>query len=146
KTWAASSPCRASLPPGPNSPSAYPSPLPRQRPKRRRSPASPNMRTSSSRGTILFVDDESRTRKYFERAFGEDFNILTAADATEAMRILESQGDRIAVLLTDQRMPKGDGVSLLQEARRRYPHIIRLLTTAYVDIDDAIAAVNRGEV
>lgn len=96
--------------------------------------------------TVLFVDDEAKSRKYFERAFAGDFRVLTASRSEEAREILEREGDRVALLLTDQRMPAGDGVSLLQHARLRFPHVVRLLTTAYADIDDAIAAVNRGEV
>lgn len=95
---------------------------------------------------VLFVDDETKALKYFARCFHGEFNILTAGSGEEAREILAQRGERIAVLLTDQRMPVNDGISLLSEAKSRYPHIVRLLTTAYSDIDKAIAAVNRGEV
>jgi two-component system probable response regulator PhcQ len=38
------------------------------------------------------------------------------------------------------------GVELLKYSRENYPHIVRLLTTAYSDLHDAIEAVNRGEI
>jgi len=95
---------------------------------------------------VLFVDDEQLARKYFERAFSRELNVRTAASSDEARGILERNGDEIAVLMTDQRMPAGDGVSLLSEVKDTYPHIVRLLTTAYTDIEDAVSAVNRGEV
>ncbi|MCO6441917.1 MAG: hybrid sensor histidine kinase/response regulator [Nitrococcus mobilis] len=98
------------------------------------------------RPVVLFVDDETKALKYFARCFSREFNILTAGSGAEAKEILVQHGMRIAVLLTDQRMPVSDGISLLSETKARYPHIVRLLTTAYTDIDEAIAAVNRGEV
>lgn len=104
------------------------------------------MSTTLESPVILFVDDEPQARKYFLRAFGEQFHVITAAGTEEAHGVLAREQNRIAVLLTDQRMPAGDGVSLLTECKVRYPHVIRLLTTAYTEIDDAIAAVNSGEV
>lgn len=95
---------------------------------------------------ILFVDDEQLARKYFERAFGREMNVRTAASADEARGLLHRYAEEVAVLMTDQRMPAGDGVALLSEVKDSYPHIVRLLTTAYTDIEDAVAAVNRGEV
>ncbi|EAR21163.1 hybrid sensor histidine kinase/response regulator [Nitrococcus mobilis] len=98
------------------------------------------------RAVVLFVDDETKALKYFARCFHREFNILTASSGDEAREILAQHGMCIAVLLTDQRMPVSDGISLLSETKARYPHIVRLLTTAYTDIGEAIAAVNRGEV
>jgi two-component system response regulator PhcR len=43
-------------------------------------------------------------------------------------------------------MPVQTGVVLLDRAKRRYPHIVRVLTTAYADLEDAVAAVNSGEI
>lgn len=96
--------------------------------------------------SVLFVDDEEKICKYFQRLFAQDFPILTARNGAEALEVMERESDSIAVVLTDQRMPIRSGVSLLNEIRRRYPHVIRLLTTAFADLGDAIDAVNRGEV
>ncbi|MDN5871090.1 MAG: hybrid sensor histidine kinase/response regulator [Nitrococcus sp.] len=95
---------------------------------------------------VLFVDDEAKALKYFTRCFQQQFSVLTAGDGAEAREILSQRGEGIAVLLTDQRMPVSDGISLLSDTKQQHPHIVRLLTTAYTDIDEAIAAVNRGEV
>ncbi len=95
---------------------------------------------------ILFVDDEPLSRKYFQRAFGREMNVVTADSCQRAQNLLARDGDRVAVLITDQRMPAGDGVSLLSEVKVGYPHIVRLLTTSHADIEEAIAAVNDGEI
>ena len=96
--------------------------------------------------SILFIDDEQMARKYFAKAVSKDFNVLTAANVSEAREILEHDADRIGVLVTDQRMPDENGVVLLKHAREYYPHIVRLLTTAYSDLGDAIEAINSGEI
>lgn len=95
---------------------------------------------------VLFVDDEEMTRKTFERIASSEFPILLAADVAEAIETLKQRGDEIGVLLTDQRMPGGLGVELLEYARDQNPGIVRMLTTAYSELEDAIAAVNRGEI
>jgi DNA-binding response OmpR family regulator len=95
---------------------------------------------------VLFVDDEEMTRKTFERIASQEFPVLLAGDVAEAKSILEERGEDIGVLLTDQRMPGGLGVELLEYARDQHPNIVRMLTTAYSELEDAIAAVNRGEI
>ena len=96
--------------------------------------------------SILFVDDEEKTLKYFSRFFSKDYNILTAQSTSEAKEILDQKADEIGVLISDQRMPVEKGVELLKYSREKYPNIVRLLTTAYSDLGDAIEAVNRGEI
>jgi two-component system, probable response regulator PhcQ len=95
---------------------------------------------------ILYVDDEEKSLKYFERAFGDTFRVLTAANAQDGFKLLEQHADEIGLLLTDQRMPGEKGVWLLERARQFRPRILRILVTAYADMDAAIAAVNSGAI
>ena len=95
---------------------------------------------------ILYVDDEEKSLKTFARAFSDQFRILTAVNAQEGLRLLEEHKDDIGLLMTDQRMPGEKGVWLLEKARQLRPHIIRILATAYSDMDAAIAAVNTGAI
>lgn len=95
---------------------------------------------------ILYVDDEDKSLKYFARAFGDQFRILTAVNAQEGLKLLEEQQDQIGILMTDQRMPGEKGTWLLEKARQLRPRIIRILATAFADMDAAIAAVNTGSI
>jgi two-component system probable response regulator PhcQ len=95
---------------------------------------------------ILYVDDEEKSLKAFERAFGDDFRVFTAANAIDGFRLLEKHADEIGLLLTDQRMPGENGVWLLERARQLRPRILRVLVTAYSDFEAAIAAVNSGAI
>src|SRR5437660_1214285 len=95
---------------------------------------------------ILYVDDEEKSLKYFQRAFEGQFRIFTAANAQDGLKLLEQHKDNIGLLMTDQRMPGEKGVWLLEKARQLRPRIIRILATAYSDMDAAIAAVNTGAI
>jgi two-component system probable response regulator PhcQ len=98
------------------------------------------------KSTVLYVDDEEKSLVNFTRAFGDDFHILTASNAADGFKLIETHGDEIGVLMTDQRMPGEKGVWLLERARHFRPHMIRILVTAYADMDAAIAAVNSGAI
>ena len=98
------------------------------------------------RPAVLYVDDEEQALKYFQRGLGRDFRILTATGAEAAVAILDREGGKVGVVISDQRMPGRTGVSLLAEVRQRWPAVVRLLITAYTDIDSAVSAVNAGAV
>lgn len=95
---------------------------------------------------ILYVDDEEKSLKYFTRAFQDQFRIYTATNAQDGYALLEQHKDEIGILMTDQRMPGEKGVQLLERARQLRPKIIRMLATAYSDIEAAIDAVNTGAI
>lgn len=96
------------------------------------------------RYAILFVDDEANTRKYFRRLFGEKFRILEAEDGVEALAVFRQHANEIGIIVTDQRMPNETGVGFLSKIADDYPDIIKILSTAYSDIDAAIGSVNQG--
>ena len=95
---------------------------------------------------ILYVDDEEKSLKYFARAFEGQFRILTASNAQEGFKLLEAHQDQIGLLMSDQRMPGEKGIWLLEKARQLRPQIIRVLATAYSDMEAAISAVNTGAI
>jgi two-component system probable response regulator PhcQ len=95
---------------------------------------------------ILYVDDEEKSLKYFTRAFEENFRVLTASNAQDGLKLIEQHGEDIGVLMTDQRMPGEKGVWLLEKARALHPRTIRILATAFSDMEAAIDAVNTGAI
>jgi two-component system, probable response regulator PhcQ len=96
--------------------------------------------------SILYVDDEAMSLKYFKANFEDRFRIMTALDASEAFRLFELHKDDIGILIADQRMPSTTGVELLEKVRQQRPKMIRMLATAYSDLDAAVAAVNTGAI
>jgi thioredoxin reductase (NADPH) len=102
---------------------------------------------------ILVVDDEPQVLRAIGRdllaRYGRDYRVLRAGGAGEATDVLRQEqaaARPVALILSDQRMPGMDGVSLLAEARRLVPTAKRALLTAYADTDAAIAAINRSQV
>jgi two-component system, probable response regulator PhcQ len=95
---------------------------------------------------VLYVDDEEKSLKLLAQAFEKNFRILTAASAAEGFRVLEERHEEIGLIMSDQRMPGEKGVQFLERARQAHPCIIRILATAYADIEAAISAVNSGAI
>lgn len=95
---------------------------------------------------ILFVDDEATAVKYFQRAIDSLAPVVTAGTVDEGKRMLDEHAQSLAVLISDQRMPGGYGNELLQYARAQYPNIVRILTTAYSELEHTVEAVNQGQI
>jgi len=92
---------------------------------------------------VLYVDDERANRIVFEQSFGKNFRIQTVASGPEALEVLAATDDA-AVLLTDQRMPDMSGDQLLRLVKDRYPAIVRVVITAYADVEPILTAINEG--
>ncbi len=93
---------------------------------------------------ILVVDDEQDNLDAFRFNFRKTFDILTANSGPEALELL---GDKeVAVVVTDQRMPKMTGVELLREVREKQPDAVGIILTAFTDVDVLIEAINLGQV
>lgn len=105
--------------------------------------------TQQERPLVLIVDDETAATKYLSKQLlrmQDQFGIRCAASAEEALDILRDEGDRIAVMMTDQRMPGMKGDQLIAELRQSFPYITRILTSAYGELDVALGAVNQGRI
>jgi signal transduction histidine kinase len=94
--------------------------------------------------TILYVDDDVANLTVLQAACADEFDVITSPSAEAALEILRQR--EIAVLLVDQRMPGMSGVELFEAVRGLYPDTVRILITAYSDLSDAIAAINRGQI
>jgi two-component system, probable response regulator PhcQ len=95
---------------------------------------------------ILYVDDEPMALKYFERLVSPLAPVITALSVEEGKAVLRERAGEIAVLVTDQRMPGAHGNELLRFTREFHPRIVRMLTTAYSELGEAIEAINSGEI
>jgi len=94
---------------------------------------------------VLFVDDEENILNSVERLFfGSGIRVLKACSAREALSILSRED--VAVLVSDNLMPGMKGIELFSKARDMSPDTVRVLMTAYADLETAVDAINRGEV
>jgi signal transduction histidine kinase/FixJ family two-component response regulator len=93
---------------------------------------------------ILYLDDEPENLRIFELTFRRDFSILTAETGEEALRLLHE--NPVAIILTDYRMPAMNGVEFLAKAREIDDRCIRMLVTAYGDVQILGDAINDGRI
>ncbi len=91
---------------------------------------------------ILYVDDERANRVVFEHSVNTTFRVKTAETPSQALDLLDQH--LCAVIVTDQRMPEMAGNELLAIVRERHPSVVRVVVTAYSDLDPILAAVNQG--
>jgi signal transduction histidine kinase len=93
---------------------------------------------------VLYIDDEVENLEAFRDEFEEYFTIHTAATGAEGLRFLAREP--VALVLADQRMPVMTGVEVLEHAQRIEPRALRILITAYADIEVVIDSINKGNV
>ena len=83
---------------------------------------------------ILIAEDEESVRKLVVRALEMDGHQVTAtADGAEALELLNRDGDKFDLLLTDIKMPVMDGIALALAAARDDPKLRIVMMTGYAD-------------
>ncbi len=93
---------------------------------------------------ILFVDDEVRLQRLFEINLSPKYEVTTCGDGVEALELIKVKDFHL--LITDLKMPRLDGLTLLQEVRRLQPSLPIIITTAYGTIESAVQAMKEGAV
>lgn len=94
---------------------------------------------------ILFVDDEEMALISLAEQYEREFTIHTAKSGKEALETLQAHPE-IAVIISDQRMPGMTGVEFLAQAKKAVPEAVRMLLTAYTEMDMVIEAINKGNI
>ncbi len=93
--------------------------------------------------TILIVDDEFSVRESLEKVLSKAGYITLAADSgNEALAALSKQ--KIDLVLSDLKMPDGDGVELLKSIKKNHPDIEVILLTGYGTVENAVEAMREG--
>jgi CheY-like chemotaxis protein len=91
----------------------------------------------SKRPVVLIVEDEFLLRMdAVDMIAAAGFGVVEAANADEAIEILESRPD-ITVVFTDIQMPGSmDGLKLARAVRGRWPPIKIIATSGHVDVSE----------
>lgn len=94
---------------------------------------------------VLVVEDEEVLREAIESLFlKKGCKVHTSENGRKAFAIVESE--EIDFVISDVRMPDGDGLELLQKLRARNPHLpLVLLATGFADLTEE-EAIKRGAV
>jgi DNA-binding NtrC family response regulator len=94
-------------------------------------------------GSILLVDDEVYIRRILATHLRQDqHRILEASGVEEAQRILAA--NNFDVVITDQKMPDGDGLTVLASVHESDPTVPVILLTAVASIELAVDSIRKG--
>ena len=93
--------------------------------------------------TILVVDDEKNYLTILSAILeDEGFEVLTAPGGFEALEVHKSSD--LDLILTDMKMPKMDGIELLENIKESDPDLPVIMMTAHGTVDKAVEAMQKG--
>jgi signal transduction histidine kinase len=95
--------------------------------------------------SLLIVDDEPENVAIIQALLEGPYDVHAAFSGKDALALIDS-GTEVDLVISDQRMPGMTGVELLSRMAESTPDVIRILLTAYTDIEPMLDAVNRGSV
>ncbi|GBD91846.1 transcriptional regulatory protein ZraR [bacterium BMS3Abin04] len=94
---------------------------------------------------ILVVDDEEAIRTSIQMILNEEgYRTDTASDGQEALDRIKSED--YDIIISDIKMPKWDGIQLLEKVSHFSPESFFIIMTAYASIDTAIGALRKGAI
>ena len=99
---------------------------------------------SRQKCSLLVVDDEPYIVSTLAALVGPEFEVLTATSGEAAREHFQRRD--IDLILTDQKMPRMSGVQLLEWVRANHPKTVRLLMTGFAELEEAVEAINRGQI
>jgi two-component system response regulator HupR/HoxA len=93
---------------------------------------------------ILLVDDQPEILNALDRLLKEKYKVYSSSSGIGALELLKKH--TFAVILADQRMPHMTGVEFFRRSLKVQPAAMRILITAYADINASIEAINEGKI
>jgi len=94
---------------------------------------------------VLLVDDDFNILQAYTRALRSNFKVSTADNGADGLQIIKEEGP-FAVVVTDYRMPKMDGIQFLAHTKGLTPDTIRIMLSGQADLEVSIQAVNEGNI
>ncbi len=107
----------------------------------------PSVRLNGNGAIALVVEDDTATRNALKALLeAQHYQTLTAADGHEALKVWESQAERIELLVSDIVMPQMGGIELYQILKGKQPDLKMLLITGHPLNEEYRAALAGGKV
>jgi two-component system repressor protein LuxO len=95
--------------------------------------------------SILFVDDEPEILTALTRLLrSTGITIHTAISGEKGLQVLEQQD--IDIVVSDKNMPGMNGNEFLEKVAEKWPETVRIMLTAYTELNDVISAINSGRI
>jgi DNA-binding NtrC family response regulator len=96
----------------------------------------------SSKERVLVIDDELAPRESIRMVLKDRYAVSTAAGAIEGLEMLSN--NPVDLVVMDIRMPRMDGITALQEIKKKYPDTEGIRLTAYASLETAKDATRYG--
>jgi DNA-binding NtrC family response regulator len=95
-------------------------------------------------GRILIIDDEKDMLVLLKRIITEetDHEAVTESDPQRALELF--RGSPFNLVITDLKMPKVDGMQVLEKVREMDPKVTVVILTAFATIENAVEAIQKG--
>lgn len=92
---------------------------------------------------ILVIDDEDQFRELLSRIIAlEGFEVFQTKNVNEGFNVLKNES--ISVVVSDVKLPDGNGMQVLNRIKKEYPLIEVIIITAYGTIQDGVNAMKQG--
>ena len=98
----------------------------------------------SDDATVLIVDDEVRVLDSLEALLAMSYRVLRAERPDAALEIVGRE--EVALVISDQRMPGMTGTELLARSREISADTVRVLLTAFTDVDALMESINAANI
>ncbi len=93
---------------------------------------------------LLVDDDRDLSDALAEFLRSRDLSVTVCHSSAEAAAELRRRGQDFKILLSDLRLPDGDGLQLIDLAKRQNPGILAALMTGYASLETALKAIQLG--
>ena len=91
--------------------------------------------------TLLIIDDNEEILVALKDFFSMDnFNVYSAIDGLEALKIIESENIAFDLIITDIVMPNISGVGIISIVKKRWPDVPVIAITGWGEHPEALAA------
>ena len=94
--------------------------------------------------TILVVDDEKDNLQLFVRTLRKNYDVLSANSGFEGLEVFKN--NKIDMIVSDHKMQGMDGVEFFKKSIEINSDVIRILVTAFADIEILTNAINQGKI
>lgn len=92
---------------------------------------------------VLVVEDDDLLRRViYDSLTGCECDVMAADSLHDARRLLAAE--EFDVMISDMRLPDGDGLDLVQEQREEAPGMEVVVMTAFANVDTAVRAIKYG--
>jgi len=94
------------------------------------------------RPRILYVDDEVINLELLQLTYMNDFEVVIAKSAEEALKLLTHHPD-IHVLISDLKMPVMNGLDFIKVVKQKFPEKICMLLTGFMESEVMLEGFNK---